>query len=138
MPDRLADLRHQRRLVQQQLEWIDREIAALDADAPPAPGAAPVKPASSGDALVPAWGQPRTEPIPAARPPSRRPFPDLSEYQADPKSIQNDARRGCLLYTAIAFVVLAAVLVAIYFFAYRDRPLLFISDKPAPTAPPPK
>ena len=118
MSDRLADLRRQRALVQEQLAWIDREIAALGHAAPP-----------------PA---PRVAPASTLTPPADLPPSEAADYQPDPVAAHSAARRGCLMYTVIALVVFAGVLAAIYFYAYRDHPLLFVTDRPAATAPTPK
>ncbi len=125
MPDRLEVLRQQRALVQEQLAWFDREIAALsssapEASAPPAAASAAVAPPAVVAPAVPV--APRV--VPAA------PLPDFPEYQADAASMQSAARRGCLMYAALAFALLFLGAVAIYFLAYRDHPVLF-ADKPA-------
>jgi len=98
-PDRLSELRRQRALVSLHLEWLDREIAAAEPPAtPPAPA-----PLESG---------PRSMGI-------------MPEYAPDPEGAQRATKRGCLLYAALALVLFFAVLAAIYFWRYRDRPLLF-------------
>ena len=122
MPDRLDILRHQRALVQEQLAWIDREIAELSRQ--PAPDALP-KPVTP----------PATAPRPALSPLHATPdLPDFPEYQADPASMQRAARRGCLLYAALAFALLIAGAVVLYFVAYRDHPVFFAGEKSAPVS----
>ena len=121
MPDRLEILRHQRALVQEQLAWIDREIAELSSQA--TPGVTPA-------ALAPPAPRPSPpHPVPVA--PS---LPDFPEYQADAASMQSAARRGCLMYAALAFALLIAATVALYFLAYRDHPVFFAGEKSAPVS----
>ena len=121
MPDRLDLLRHQRALVQEQLAWIDREIAELSSRA--APGTTPA---------------PQTPPAPRPSPVSPAPIApilaDFPEYQADAASMQSAARRGCLMYAALAFALLIAATVALYFLAYRDHPVFFAGEKSAPVS----
>lgn len=115
-PDRLAELRRQRALLQDHLAWLDREIAAAERSAPaataaPAPGeaktpvAAPVS--SAAELRKPAASQTDSEAEAI-----------LSEYRAAGSDLQRDVRQGCLLYFVGAFAVLAAV-VAILWFALR-------------------
>jgi len=102
MPDRLDDLRRQRALVQEQLAWLDREIAAQSSS--------PARPA-----------QPSTLPVA----PATLPATPEEAYEPDPAAAGSDARRGCIVTVALALLLLGVVLVAVYFIAYRDHPLLF-------------
>lgn len=117
MSDRLTDLRRQRAAIQQHLEWLDREIAA----AQPGSGAASV-------AAKPA-------PVPAAPPATAAaPAPDsvLSDLgQPDPVNAARQAKKGCLLYLAVALVIFSAVILGIFYFAYGDRPWLFMERSEA-------
>jgi hypothetical protein len=97
-PDRLAELLRQRELARQQLAWLDREISAA---------ATPV--AKSPDA-------PDT--------PDRAPAAELAAAEPDPLASATAARRGCFIYAALALFIAALALVAIYFLAYRGRPLV--------------
>ncbi|MDB6093404.1 MAG: hypothetical protein JWM32_966 [Verrucomicrobia bacterium] len=147
MSDRLASLRHQRALVEQQLDWLDQEIAALEA---PGPAATPARAIPSSASLPTPAPTPAPQPLQSplyAKPLLRTPKPappaidvleDFPEYQADPANMQSEARRGCLIYTVIAFVVLILAMTAIYFFAYRDHPLLLVPERAAPTSSPAK
>jgi hypothetical protein len=101
-PAQLNELRRQRALVQQHLDWLDREITG----AAPPPALPPPDP---------------TPPVPTAAP----------VYEPDPVGASQAARRGCLLYAALTLALLAAALVALYFWRYRDRPLLFAPAKAA-------
>jgi len=112
MSDRLSDLRRQRAAIQQHLEWLDREIAA----AQPGPATAP-EPVAPAIVTAPAA-------TPAAPP---APEPDLPELgQPDPANAARQAKKGCLLYLVVALVVFFATIFAIFFFAYGDRPWLFM------------
>jgi len=98
MSDRLSDLQRQRALAQEQLAWLDREIAresaalGKTAGTPQVPQAAmpPVKqePLVSADELI-------------------------RQYQEGGRSIQSEVKRGCFIYffAAFALVGLAVVLI---------------------------
>ena len=123
-PARLAELNHQRALVQQQLAWLDREIAresGSEVESPP--------PATTPPAVV----------APASGSLAGMPSPSLSEIEAyapDPVATAADARRGCFLVAVFALLVMLGALTAIYFWRYRDRPLFFpASDLPATATP---
>ena len=141
MPDRLDELRKQRALVQQHLTWLDHEIASVTVTRltlppfamrgntrPPVPGVGGTNPATprSGTTRSPLTG--------AA-------IPELADFQVDPDNVHGDTRRGCIIYSAIAFLVLVAICIVIYFVGYRDRPLLIVptkSDQMVYPAAPPK
>lgn len=143
MPDRLEILRHQRALVQQQLGWLDQEIAAAEAaqglaKAAPSlatsPGA-PVSPAAPAT-LLPSPTTP--SPLASVAPDESQlsiASPDPADFESDKVDVQAAARRGCLLYTVIAFALMFAALVIIYFVAYRDHPVLFAPEVRAPSQP---
>lgn len=98
--DRLQELRRQRALIQSHLDWLNAEIAR---QSPAKPAAPAVPPAAA-------------ESAPVEIPP---------EYQPDPQGSAHAAKRGCLfVFVALALAGLA-FLVAIYFWRYRDRPLLY-------------
>ncbi len=101
MSDRLDEFRRQRALLREHLAWLEREIAALEGNAPPAHGAE----------------RPYAQP-PQAQPPAiatGTPVSEidaesiLAEYRQPPVSIQKRARLGCLLYFfgALAIIVLS-------------------------------
>jgi len=46
------------------------------------------------------------------------------EYEPDPAAIASRTKRGCLLYFCLFLFLGALVMVMIYFWRYRDRPLL--------------
>jgi hypothetical protein len=114
MSDRLAELRRQRALVQEQLAWIDREIVSVEKQlgavpaegpptivqlAPPAPKKpSPLSPATPAGAAV----EPLAEAI-------------YEEYKVPPEALRRDVRQGCLVYFAGALVVLALAVVGLYF-----------------------
>ncbi len=93
MSDRLDELRRQRALQREHLEWLDREIAALEADLWESQGAPPVigEQPERGDAedILAQYGSPRAD-------------------------IERQTRTGCLIYFAAAVVLLAIVLAAMY------------------------
>jgi hypothetical protein len=106
MSDRLSDLRHQRALLQQHTDWLDREIAACSGSQPsvPAPTAATKSDVSPPENVA-------LEPV--------VPLPD-------PVQASQQARRGCFLYLILALVLIGAIMAAIFHFRYGDRPLLFM------------
>lgn len=121
MADRLSDLRRQRAAIQQHLDWLDREIAAAQTGPVTAP--TPVSPAP-----VP--------PAPLVTPVVAAPDAALTDLgQPDPVNAARQAKKGCLLYLAVALVIFFAAIFAIFFFAYGDRPWLFMDRSEAASAP---
>ena len=109
-PARLAELRHQRALVCEQLAWLDREIAKEGAVAGPI-----VQP------------EPLVQSVAAA---------EIETYTPDPLSAAADTRRGCFIAVAVVFLLMIAALSAIYIWRYRDRPLIFVSSENHTTSDP--
>jgi hypothetical protein len=110
MSDRLAELQRQRALAQEQLAWLDREIARESG--------ATAKP------LDPVITPATTMPVVGGMPPPRDvpgPSPDelLKQYQNSGTSIHREVKRGCLMYFFAAFALLALALVAFYLFWRR-------------------
>lgn len=103
MPDRLQDLQRQKALVQEQLAWLDREIAAIEKKKvsvlPPEPAAImmPVTPAKSAaiGSVDAAAAERAAEEI-------------LAQYQQESQSLQKNVKRGCFLYlfAAIGLLIL--------------------------------
>src|SRR4051812_46521781 len=130
MADRLDELRKQRALVQQHLTWLDHEIASVTVTRLTLP---PFAMRGTTRPPVPVPGT--TPPTPGARTGTTRSpltgavIPELAEFQVDPDNVHGDTRRGCILYSAIAFLVLVGICAVIYFVGYRDRPMLFVPDK---------
>ena len=101
MSDRLEEFRRQRGLLRAHLDWLEREIEALEGTARPAPTVTP-------------------PPVPA--PPARVDADAeaiLAEYRRPPVSIQRQARFGCLLYFTIALAFLALGVAVLYFLVKR-------------------
>jgi hypothetical protein len=89
--DRLKDLQRQRALVQEQLAWIDREIATIQTKP------VPVLPPSEPTAVVaPAKNAPASFGDAAAA--ERAAEEILAEYQQESQSLQKSVKRGCFLY----------------------------------------
>jgi hypothetical protein len=128
-PTRLAELNHQRALVREQLAWLEREIAKECAGSTPAGGLNPagvVPAAIAADIVLPIQSAP---PPLQASPDS----PEIEAFRPDPISAASDTRRGCLTVVAIITLLTIAVLTAIYFLRYSDRPLLFVAEETGPT-----
>jgi len=104
MSDRLKELQRQRALAQEQLAWLDREIARETGRAP-VPGqsaAAPVPPTPSAPSTTDA---------------ERMADEIIARYKGEAAASPTDVKRGCFLYFAFAFVLLGLGLVALYFYS---------------------
>jgi hypothetical protein len=111
--DRLNELRRQRALLQQHMEWLDREIAAASGNARPAP--LPLQPptpqmATSASKLSPIISVSLTE----------TPSPQdtdalLRQYASDPKDSEASVKRGCWIAFIAAFALLGLVMAVWYF-----------------------
>jgi hypothetical protein len=135
MSDRLAELLHQRALLQEHLAWLEGEIAAAsDASVRPStrPISVPAPPPSEAAISRPADRSVHPIAIPSsgARVAASLPSPvvvDLAEkavpaadeileqYRQSSGNVQQDVRKGCFLYFAAAFVVLGLVVTVLYF-----------------------
>ena len=107
--DRLSELQRQRALAQEQLAWLDREIARESGQAPTAP--VPVAPV-----------------VPAARPPGEMSADAnhaadeiIARYQTPPASTTQDVKRGCFLYFFVALGTVLLVVGAIWLFYIRRK-----------------
>lgn len=105
--ERLNELRRQRDAVQAHLNWLDAEITRESgADEPTTPAKIP-PPAPAAEISTP---------------------PAQTEYQPDPVSAAADARKGCLIWFLALLLLGLALITAIYFWRYRDHPLLFAPE----------
>jgi len=118
MSDRLAALRRQRTLVQQHLDWLDGEIASAQMGEGPA-GAQPATPAATSGSLQAV--APLT-PVDQGNPVRNDVVSEqiLEEYRVPAESLQQDVRKGCLLYFAAGLAVFALGIVALYFLVQRE------------------
>ncbi|MFA5058335.1 MAG: hypothetical protein WC485_09500 [Opitutaceae bacterium] len=104
MSDRLQELLRQRTLLSGHVAWLDREIAleqartGMTAPAPGAPPPASASPAADADAEA-----------------------MLDQYRTSPQSIQQEVRRGCLLYFFGALALVGLCVLAVYFLGHRHR-----------------
>jgi len=104
MSDRLQELLRQKALRAEQAAMLEREIAAKQAQTDmTSPAAAVATPAS---------------PPPASVDSSAAAL--LDQYRPNPRSVQQDVKRGCYLYFLGALVLLGLGVLAIYL-AYRHR-----------------
>ena len=108
MSDRLAELQRQRALVQEHLAWLDREIAAAGK---------PTDRSLPAAATTTATTLPATPTAVAPKPTPSEVHVDelLAQYRSAPGAVRQDVRKGCLLYFALALVVLAASVAILYF-----------------------
>jgi hypothetical protein len=101
VPDELNELRRQRELQREHLEWLDREIAARegmlrdDADAGP------------------------REPRPQAQGPSAEQI--LDEFRQPPGAIHRRTKLGCIAYFAVFLALLALAAAALYLHERASR-----------------
>ena len=98
--DRLAELRRQRALAQEQLAWLDREIAAQ----------------STGETTKSAGHSAS----PSVAPPAASVDTLMDDYRVPPAALHQDVRKGCFVYFALALAVLVIVTLGLYF-ALRHR-----------------
>lgn len=130
MSARLQDLLRQRALIQEQLAWLDREIATTTAaSASPTPAIAP------SPRAVPAPTQPgylasQAVALAAHQAAAARDQADagsgnpaattaaeaiLEKYRVPPDSLKTDVRKGCFLYFFAALAVVAVVVAGLYY-----------------------
>lgn len=122
MSDRLQELLRQRRLIEEHLAWLNREIGAaaavnpLNNPVPPAPEASDTlsKSLSLIEQTVKA-AAPQT-----AEAPETEIDPLLAPYREEPKNLQQSVKRGCLLYfcAGMGLMLLSVFLVYLH---YRNR-----------------
>lgn len=106
MSDRLKDLQRQRALAQEQLAWLDREIAREAGQGTPLAAHPPVPRAPETVSPPPAGSAQAAADAEAI----------LAQYQSDPGSLQKNIKRGCYLYFFAALGILALGILALYFF----------------------
>jgi hypothetical protein len=128
MPDRLAELRRQRALIQAHLAWLDREIEAVSGKENPTLSRAaspqtqsPVVAAAIVAAALKAQS-PTSALAPAPESSELATSADaiLDEYRIPPDTLKTDVRKGCFLYFALAFVVVGIVVTLLYFVLRRN------------------
>lgn len=99
MSDRLKDLQRQRAMAQEQLAWLDREIARetgpLAAPPPAAVGAKPESRPTTGSAALSA------DDI-------------IAQYQGQGRPVHSEVKRGCFLYFFAALGLVALFVLGLY------------------------
>jgi hypothetical protein len=103
MSDRLKELQHQRALAQEQLAWLDREIARENGAAP-APAPLPGQPAAPGPVVTPAMVTPA---VPSAE-------EILARFHTPTDVTTRDVKKGCYLYFIFALGALLICAVGAY------------------------
>ena len=107
MSDRLRELQRQRSLVQEQLAWLDREIAAAGgASAPPSPTTARSAPATPLPEMATSESTVAAEAI-------------ISKYKRETESLPGKVKLGCFIYFALAFLVVGLGVFALYLYTTR-------------------
>ena len=119
MPDRLAELRRQRSLLEEHLAWLDAEIAAAEKNADLTTATMPTVRIAS---LPAAAAIPSTPTFPAmtsmavatdATAPAAEHI--LEQYRKEPSTVQQDVKKGCFLYFAAALALLGLGVTGLYF-----------------------
>jgi hypothetical protein len=128
--DRLNDLQRQRALAQEQLAWLEREIAReIGSSPPPAPPAVPPPRPAAVAALPPAEApvisSAKSAAVPAAAPTSPAPETDaealLARFKDESTGTPADAKRGCLVYFSAGMGLLVLAVLAWYFVTVHRR-----------------
>jgi hypothetical protein len=109
--DRSDELRRQRDLLREHLDWLEREISQADAEPaqdapvarqPPPRIIAPVFSITASDA-------------------DRDAEAILAQYRRPAPAVESQTKRGCILYFAVALALFLAVAAAFFFFYYKSR-----------------
>jgi hypothetical protein len=107
MSDRLKDLQRQRALAQEQLAWIDREIAKESGlNSATAPPSAPVKPAATA---------------PRSADAARMAEEILARYKSDATASPGNLKRGCIFYFIFGLGALVLFAIGAYFLYVNRR-----------------
>jgi hypothetical protein len=108
MGDRLQELLHQKALLDEQAAWLKREIIAEQERIGATPLPAQARPADP----------PPTKSLPDSPAPPSAKEEDanaiLEQYRSNPRSLQQEVRRGCFLYFFGALLLLGLVIAVIY------------------------
>jgi len=107
MSDRLKDLQRQRALAQEQLDWLDREIARET-------GAVAARPSLP---TTPAGPDPANRPSSAAVAPSAEQI--LAQYQTRGRPMAEEVKRGCILYFIVGMILLVLAVGAVFLVKYK-------------------
>lgn len=113
--DRLNELRRQRALLQEHLDWLDQEIAAAAGAAKPLT-VKPPQMASAATKLSPIISVSLTD-TPTAHDTEAL----LRQYATDPRDSEASVKRGCWIAFIAAFAFLALVVGVWYFFGIYAR-----------------
>lgn len=109
MSDRADDLRRQRDLLREHLDWIERELANELGASRPEPEAAP-------RAVAPPSLPFRPAPVD-----DRDAEAILAEYRTPPTSIAAKTKLGCVTYFIVGMALLAAAVTAFYLYVRAVR-----------------
>lgn len=118
MSDRLNELRRQRALLQEHLDWLDREIAATSGAAHPA--ARTVKSSTPPMVAAPAALSPIISVSLSESPAAHDTEALLRQYASDPKDSEASVKRGCWVAFLASFAFLG-LLVAIWYIGVYAR-----------------
>ena len=118
MLDRLAQLRRQRALAQEQIDWINREIAEAESENSRKPASVLLQ----GVVTTPEATATPSLPSSASSSAATTSEDDdlIARYRVGPDALKNDVRKGCFIYFAAALLLLGAV-VAVLYFSLRAR-----------------
>ncbi len=110
MSDRSDELRRQRDLLREHLAWLEREIARERGSTPDEGDPRPLPPRIE-----------RPRPTVAASDADRDAEAILAEFRRSAPAIEQQAKRGCILYFAIVVSVLLAVALGLAYFYTKSR-----------------
>jgi hypothetical protein len=120
MPRDVDELLRQRRLIQEHLAWLDREIAKLEKGTVVEPQ------------LTPGPPPPLIQAPPAAgTKPSENSEADeiLTQYQQTPKNLEGDVKRGCITAVVALLLLIFCSAIAVWFLTPHPSP----EKRPSPT-----
>lgn len=143
MSDRIAELLRQKQLLQDHLNWLDREIAraassaagheiaptlsapaATPAATPPPPAESPAKPVVEPSTPVIAPAQSAAA-APVATPKSaeamRMADEIIARYQQEDALRPEDTKRGCMVLAAAIFALMGLAFLISWWFFYRSH-----------------
>jgi hypothetical protein len=103
-PDRLSELQRQRTLVQQQLAWIDAEIAKASAQEAEATGTPPGTPVAVSSASASSI----VLPAPLVTDPQEAEA-IIARYHRKADTSVDELKRGCIMQFIVAMLVLGAL-----------------------------
>ena len=114
MSDRADELKRQRDLLREHLDWLERELAAEE-------GFERAEAAPEAPYTPPTYASPRPSLIEAEPADNRDAEAILEEYRTPALSIATKTKMGCVAYFVVAMALLGAAVAALYFYMKSVR-----------------